>query len=82
MPQLHGTILAASYEKECMNTNKDNRFDNKNEPRENESRPTPPTSGTADNASVYNQPPIEQATKDGKADKMDENSPEDRKHTP
>lgn len=53
-----------------------------NQQGKNESRPTPPTSGTADNASVYQQPPIEQATKEGKADKMSENSSEDRKHTP
>lgn len=65
-----------------MDTKKDNRFDNKKEPRGNESRPTPPTATTADNASVYQQPSIEKATKDGKASRMDENSTEDRKHTP
>jgi hypothetical protein len=65
-----------------MNTKNDDRFESKNEPRGSEGRPAPPTSSTADNPSVYQQPPIEQATKDGKADKMDENSAEDRKHTP
>lgn len=65
-----------------MDPKNDNRFESKNEPRGKESRPAPPTSTTADNASVYQQPPLEQATKDGKADKMDENSTEDRKHTP
>lgn len=69
-------------EKTYMNTNKDDRFKNPNDTKRNESRPASPTSGTADNESVYKQPPIEQATKDGKADKMDENSSEDRKHTP
>lgn len=65
-----------------MNTKNDDRFESKNEPRGSESRPSAPTSSTADNPSVYQQPPIEQATKDGKADKLDENSNEDRKHTP
>ncbi len=65
-----------------MNTKNDNRFESKNEPSGNESRPSSPTSTTADNASVYQQPPLEDATKNGKADKMDENSTEDRKHTP
>ena len=65
-----------------MNTKNDNRFEGKNEPRGNESKPAPPTSSTADNASVYKQPPLEDATKEGKAEKMDEKSTEDRKHTP
>ena len=65
-----------------MDTQHDDRFESKNEPRGNESRPASPTSSTADNASVYKQPPIEQATKEGKTEKLDENSTEDRKHTP
>jgi hypothetical protein len=65
-----------------MDNKNDNRFESKNEPRGNESRPAAPTSTTADNPSVYKQPPLEEATKEGKADKMDENSTEDRKHTP
>lgn len=65
-----------------MENKNDNRFEAKNEPRGSESRPAPPTSSTADNPSVYQQPTIEQATKDGKTDKLDEKSSEDRKHTP
>lgn len=65
-----------------MNTNNDDRFESKNEPIGKESRPAPPTSSTADNASVYKQPPIEDATKDGTAQKMNDDSTEDRKHTP
>jgi hypothetical protein len=65
-----------------METKHDNRFESKNEPRGNESRPSPPTSSTADNPSVYKQPPVEEATNAGNTDKMDDNSTEDRKHTP
>jgi hypothetical protein len=65
-----------------MDTKNDNRFESRNEPDAKEARPSSPTSTTADNASVYQQPPLEEATKSGKADIMDENSTEDRKHTP
>lgn len=65
-----------------MDRKNDNRFESDNKPRGNESRPAAPTSSTADNPSVYKQPPIEEATKAGKADKMDDDSSEDRKHTP
>lgn len=65
-----------------MNHNNDDRFESKNESTGNESSPASPTSSTADNPSVYQQPPIEKATQDGKADKMDDSSGEDRKHTP
>jgi hypothetical protein len=65
-----------------MDSKNDNRFEANNKPRGSESRPSNPTSSTADNASVYQQPPIEKATHEGKTDKMDENSNEDRKHTP
>jgi len=65
-----------------MEKKNDNRFESKSEPKGSESRPAPPTSTSADNPSVYKQPPIEEATQSGKADKMDEDSTEDRKHTP
>jgi hypothetical protein len=65
-----------------MDTKHDDRFESTNEPRGNESKPASPTSSTADNASVYNQPAVQQATTDGKTDKMDDNTAEDRKHTP
>lgn len=65
-----------------MDTKQDDRFESKNEPRGNESRPAAPTSSTADNPSVYQQPAIEKATQDGNAERMDDNCEEDRKHTP
>ncbi len=65
-----------------MDTKNDGRFENQNHPRGSESAPASPASSTADNPSVYQQPPIEQATQEGKSDKMDETSGEDRKHTP
>jgi hypothetical protein len=64
-----------------MNTDNKERFDSRNEQGKSESRPSAPTSSTADNASVYQQPPIEQATREGKADKMDDKSGEDRTHS-
>ncbi len=77
-----GIKLAANTKTIFMETKNDNRFESSNEPSGSESRPASPTSTTADNASVYQQPPLEEATKTGKADKMEENSTEDRKHTP
>jgi hypothetical protein len=65
-----------------MERKQDDRFQSSDQPKGSESRPASPTSTTADNASVYQQPPIEQATKDGKTDKMDDDCCEDRKHTP
>jgi hypothetical protein len=65
-----------------MDNKNNDRFDARTKSGESQSRPAAPTSSTADNPSVYQQPPIEQATKDGKADKMDDDSNEDRKHTP
>jgi len=65
-----------------MDTKHDDRFESKNEPRGNESKPASPGSSTADNESVYKQPPIEEATRKGDANKMDDNCEEDRKHTP
>jgi len=65
-----------------MDTTLDDRFENKKIPEGNESRPASPTSTTADNASVQHKPTIEHATHTGKADKMDDDSSEDRKHTP
>ncbi len=64
-----------------MDTKLDDRFENKKEPH-NESQPASPASSTADNASVQHKPTIEHATHLGKADKMEDNSTEDRKHTP
>lgn len=77
-----GTLIAAGIQTTFMNDKNDDRFEAKNEPRGSESRPASPTSSTADNPSVYQQPPIEKATQEGKTDKMDEHSEEDRKHTP
>jgi hypothetical protein len=65
-----------------MDNKHDNRFESKNEPRGSESRPASPTSSTADNPSVYKKPPVEEATSAGNTDKMDDDSTEDRKHTP
>ncbi len=65
-----------------MDTKQDDRFQSTNEPRGSESKPSSPTSTTADNASVQHKPTVEHATHKGKADKMDVNSTEDRKHTP
>ncbi|HEX6915796.1 MAG TPA: hypothetical protein VF145_11175 [Chitinophagaceae bacterium] len=65
-----------------MESKNDNRFESSNKPRGSESKPAPPTSSSAENKSVYEQPPIEKATSDGKAEKMDRDCQEDRKHTP
>jgi hypothetical protein len=65
-----------------MDNKNDDRFEARKESGKSQSRPAAPTSSTADNPSVYQQPPIEKATQDGKADKMDDSSNEDRKHTP
>jgi hypothetical protein len=63
-----------------MDTKNDDRFESKNGRNGNESTPVPPTSSTADNPSVYQQPPVEQATKEGNTDKMGEDCKEDRTH--
>lgn len=60
----------------------DDRFEAANEPGKTKGNPVSPTASTADNPSVYQQPPIEKATRDGKADKINDDSNEDRKHTP
>jgi hypothetical protein len=65
-----------------MDNKHDDRFESKNEPRGSASRPSEPTSSTANNPSVYKQPPVEEATNAGNTEKIDNDSKEDRKHTP
>lgn len=65
-----------------MEQQKDERLNNPGQPDKGERKPMAPTSTTADNPSVYHQPPVEEATTDGTAEKMDNASTEDRKHTP
>lgn len=47
-----------------MNKQKDNRFENNKQPARIQGNPAAPTSSTADNASVQNEPAIQKQTKD------------------
>ncbi len=47
-----------------MNQQQDDRFENKSQPSRTQGDPAPPTSSTADNASVREEPTIQKQTKE------------------